>query len=253
MDRVPIKRGRLALAIVAVMLVAGFAVPGVAFAKSATRIVVSKSSVIADWSTGTVSPSKSVTAKLQKKSGSKWVSLKGTIKVSFHDSTTESYSSLLSRTGSSVSIPLSTRGAYKLYYAGSSTTKPATSHTKRMDSIGTTISDVTATFSTIDSTWTGVTISYDVGWNTGAYWFSSDYPLLLNYLGDLENSSYTLYSGYVSHSLEIWEPGTFEFSYRVKTADIPSGATLVSGGWITSEDAYIYIPDTVYADNSTTY
>jgi hypothetical protein len=231
------------VALVAVMMAVGVALvmPTGAFAatKASTRIVVASQAIV-DWGTtpGFTPVAPVVTAKLQKKSGSKWVTLKGAVKVAFWDQWNGVWVAQGTHTASSVRLTLTTRGRYRLSFAGSSTTKPTTAYTKRIDKIGESVSHVSATVASIDATWTGVTVSYDVSWNTDAYFHEGDFPINFSYTGTFDTDAGS-YSGYVFHAEEMFEPGTVEFSYRVRTADIPANSSLHTIGEIYSNDDYI--------------
>jgi hypothetical protein len=239
MQKISKRWGRLALAAVVVAACATLVLPASAFAKAATRIVVTKQAV-ADWGTPGVTPDAPVvTAKLQKKSGSRWVALKGKVKLYYYNVTSPAWTYVGSATASSLHVTMPVRGKYKVSYAGSSTTKPTYSYTKRVDRIGETISDVTANFATIDSTWTRVTVSYDVNWNTEAYpVYQSDDFLEVGCLGAFVDDQGSHY-GLSLFSQQVWQPGTTEVSYRVRTANIPDPATLVTTGMVLSDDPYI--------------
>jgi len=234
---------RKAAILAAVAVVAGaLLVPAVAFAKAATRIVVVKS-VVVDFSTNGITPAAPmVTVKLQKKSGKKWVSQKGTIKVAFWDASSETWPQITTKAGPSTSLPLYVRGRYRLAFAGSSTAKSCTAYTKRLDYVGDDISPVDARFSTIDEVWTGVTVSYDVSWNTAAFrTYSTDGNLAIYFDGAFRDHDPVkpLYSGDVGFYQQLWLGGTVTFSYRVRTDDIPPNSVLDTTARIVSEDDYI--------------
>lgn len=239
-------RGRLALATAVIAVAVGLVLPATAFAHAPTRLAVTKQ-VVANWGTpGSRPATPVVTVKLQRKSGTRWYSLRGTVKIYFYDRARQVNGVLApgwvyrgSKTGSTVYVSLPARGRYKLAYGGSSTMKPATSYTQRLDRIGETISNITPTFTTIDATWTRVDVSYDVSWNTEAYAMAVDDPLEVSFLGTFETSDGSFYSGYVFFSQQIWVPGTTTFSYRVRTADIPDAAVFDTTGHIVSDDDYI--------------
>jgi hypothetical protein len=234
---------RLALAAVIVTGGVALVLPAGAFAatKAATRIVVT-SQVIVDWGTtpGFTPAVPVVTAKLQKKSGSKWVALKGAVKVAFWDQWNDVWVPQGTHTVSSLPVSLTTRGRYRLLFAGSSSSKAATAYTKRIDKIGETVSHITASIDTTTGTWTYVHVSYDVNWNTDAYFHDGDFPIEFSYSGTFDTGvDGGPYSGYVYHAEEMFEPGTVEFSYRVHTADIPASSSLHAFGEIYSNDDYI--------------
>jgi hypothetical protein len=261
--KVSTKWGRLALVAVVLVLGVALAAPGVALAKAkaATRIVVVKS-VVTDWSHVGVPPvSPVVSVKLQKKSGSKWVALKGAIKAYYQSPISSSLVYQGSRTATTLNATLSSRGKYKFVFSGSSSTKSSYAYCSRLDAVGETVSNITATFDVIDATWTRVNVSYDVSWNTDAFPITGangiiyDRPIELAYWGAFQgydsNTDEDLYSGNVYFYQEIWEPGTVQFSYRVRTADIPPNATLETEGSINSDNDYI--KTSAYQDDSTDY
>jgi hypothetical protein len=245
MDVRSVRWGRLALAAAVVMVGMTLLAPSAALAKVkvATRFVVA-SQAVADWSTGTTVTSPVLAVKLQKKSGSKWVSLRGAIKAYYWNAITSSWMQVGSLTGSNVTLTMVIRGRYKLTYAGSSTTKSTYSYTKRIDLIGETIGPVSVTFSDIDPTWAGVSVSYDVSWNTEAFpIYTVDKHLEFGYEGAFRNNSDTdpLYSGTVDFYQELWEPGTVTVTYRVRKADIPDASTLNTEAWFSSHDDYVRV------------
>jgi hypothetical protein len=248
--------GRLAVLAAAVGLaVALVALPSVAFAatRASTRIVVTKQTVV-DWGTPGITPDVPwVTAKLQKKSKGKWVTLKGAMKVSYYDGAWTP--PVTFPTASTFSVPLGVRGKYKFSYTGTSKakTKSTYSYTSRIDEISETITPVTATIAQIDDTWTGVTVSYDVDWNTEAYpFYDVDNTLGLIFEGTFFNEDTYSYSGNVVFFQEIWQTGTVQFSYRVRTVNIPDGGMLETTGMIVSNDPYIRMTSSP-AEDSTMY
>lgn len=237
MDAKSVKWARLGLIAATVAIAAMVLVPTAAFAaKAKTRIVVTSQRVV-NWNSGASATAPTVSVKLQKKKGSKWVALKGPIKAYWYNQRT-GWAYQGSLTTSILNATLNTRGRYRFSYAGSKTAKSCLAYTKRIDTIGDTVSAITAVIAPIDDTWTGVTVSYDVGWNTNAYPFFIDHLVQLAYTGTFRDDS-GYYSGDVSFLQEVAQPGTVQFSYRVRTADIPDGASLVTTGMVMSFDDYI--------------
>lgn len=234
--------GRWAVAVSAIMVMAALIAPATAFGatKAATRIVVT-SKVTVDYSVKGVTPSvPSVSVKLQKKSKGKWVSLKGAIKMSFWDASSKTWSALTTKTGTTVSMPLPVRGKYRMAFAGSSSAKPATSYTKRLDMIGETIGTPNVEFTDIDATWVGVKVTYDTDWNTDEFpKYSTDGQLEIGCQVTFRNEAQGYYSGYAYFYQQIWEAGQVQFQYRVRKTDIPDNATLDTDAWISSQDDYI--------------
>ena len=221
-------RTRIAAMVAAVGLTALVMAPMAAFAatKAATKIVVSKSQVVANWSTPGVTPAApSVTVKLYKKSGTKWVALKGAIAMQMENATTKAWGpKLTAKPASSVAFALPNRGRYRFVYAGTGTTKPVTAYSKRLDLIGESITLETVRRADLDETWTQVTASYVVTWNTEAFLPDADAkPLEFSFYGTFDNMSLDtpLYSGDVVFYQQMWEPGTAWISYRLRTEDIP--------------------------------
>jgi len=221
-------RIRIAAIAAAVSLAALVFAPTAAFAatKAATKIVVSKSSVTVDWGTPGVTPATpTVGVKLYKKSGTKWVALKGKVTMTFQSDSTGAWAGALAKTGSSLSFSLPARGRYRFVYAGNSTTKPATSYTKRVDLIGESITPLGVSRADVDETWTQVTASYAVTWNVEAFHPDADSrALAFSFYGTFDNQSLIepLYSGDVSFYQALWQPGTIWISYRIRTEDIPT-------------------------------
>jgi hypothetical protein len=224
--------------------------PTAAFAatKAATRIVVVSEKVV-DWSTGASVAAPSVSVTLQKKSGSKWVALKGAVAMQMENAITKAWGAKTSKTGSALSFTLANRGRYRFVYAGTSTTKPVTAYTKRIDKIGESISGIVASRTEVDGTWTQVTVSYEVNWNAQAFpIYSTDRQLEFWFEGYFDNMSDTdpRFSGEVWFQQQMWEPGTVFISYRVRTADIPTDVTtqFYSDASFLSQDPYIKIDTT---------
>jgi hypothetical protein len=256
------KRGifaRFAVIAAAGVLAALVITPAAAFAatKAATKIVVVSQTVV-NWSTpGVTPPAPSVSAKLYRKSGAKWVALKGKVTMQMEQGAdTNAWGPKTAKTGSAVSFLLASRGRYRLVYAGSATTKPVTAYAKRLDSIGPSITFIGATRSDIDGTWTQVTASYGVTWNVEAFLPENDaMPLEFSFYGTYSDMNFypdpdaELYSGDVYFYQQMWEPGTVWISYRIRTSDIPpdfATPTTVTKFYydctMTSQDPYISIP-----------
>ncbi|HEY5518395.1 MAG TPA: hypothetical protein VIK17_01980 [Cellulomonas sp.] len=244
MDALTSRWARLGLAVAAAVMLAALVFPASALAKSATRFVVTKQ-VIADWSTPGSTPATSVVyAKLQKKVGSRWVALKGSVKVYFKPTGQTGWTYLYKQTSSSVKVSMPLRGQYKVYYSGTSRIKAATGYTKRLDRIGESIAPAVISIVPLDATWTGVTVSYDLTWNAEAYPELTDaWPLEFEYDGWFGSTDNDRYSGDVWFYQELWEPGTVQFSYRVRTEDLPLNASdqseLYTIAKITSTDPYV--------------
>jgi hypothetical protein len=231
------KWGRLAVAAVAIVAAMGLVLPASALAKAATRIVVTSKTTV-DWSTPGITPAApAATAKLQKKVGSKWVALSGTVKI-YYAGSFDSYVLKSSPKGSSVKVTMPTRGKYKLVYAGSTTAKPCTAYTKRLDKIGESIQSASLTIGVSDGTWTPVTASFMLDWNTEAFPYM-DYPLVLSYWGSFQNADDSDYSGDVYFAQQVWDTGEVWVTYRVRTLDIPALSGLKTTASILSDDDYV--------------
>jgi hypothetical protein len=220
---------------VVVAVGATLVLPTGAFAatKAATRFYgVASSRTVHNDVPGTDAWPVSLVVKLQKKSGSKWVGLSSTVKLYKYNFTANTYSLVASKKGSSVTFTIAGRGRYKIYYAGSSTTKAATTYSTFLETIGDTIAG---------SSDIRVTVTYTAGWNTDAW----DGPVHIVAGGDLENTAGTLYDAAVNFDREIWAPRTCEFSYRVTASDM-TGMTMFSaeaGLYVASyDDPYFYTP-----------
>jgi hypothetical protein len=200
---------------------AALAAPTSALAKLTTRIVVSKSQVAVDWSApGTAPVAPVITAKIQKKVGRKWVAMSTRVTVYYQGPDDDGFRVLGSPRGSSVRVTLAARGSYKIVCAATSKTKASVAYTKRVDAIGPVIGHTAPVYTSIDATWTRVTVSYDVGWNTEAFSALSVYPLLFSCEASFDTGSAGEYGGAVWIDQEMWEPGTVDFSWRVRTAYI---------------------------------
>lgn len=247
MKRVSVRWGKLALVLAAVAISAAIAAPAAAYGKTATRIVVTKTKYTCDYSTpGVIPTAPVVTAKLQKKTSSGWVSLKGTIKVYMIDSDHDTYQWLFTKTSTaSVKQTLGTRGKYKFAYAGSSTMKPCAGYSTRVDTIGETVERVDYSVSEVDATWTAVSVAYAVNWNTEAFpLFNNDGPVYLGYTGTLENTTDNLYSGDFDFYQEIWDPQTIIVHYYVMTDYIPNSSSLDTTARLLTDDPYLSLTGT---------
>jgi hypothetical protein len=218
------KGGRLVLLAVAIIVVGMIlAVPATAYgAKSATKIVAVKTMTV-DHSNPAVNPwPKSLTAKLYKKiSGKGFRALSGTMKLYRWDPQAKSgdgaYALVASKKGSSVSFSIPGRGKYKISYAGSSKTRPATAYSGVYESFGLTVSTPVISIEPIAATtksW--VNVKYDVDWNSEAL----DAPLILSYEGWFEDNADEKYSSWVYYEREVWAPQAVEFNYKVENLDV---------------------------------
>jgi len=256
MGKAASKWARLTLVATAALMFAVLVVPTSAMAKATTRFVVTKQ-VITDWGTpGSTPATPVVTARLQKKVGTHWVALKGTVKVYFKPTGQTTWTYRNTQKSSSIRVAMPERGQYRVSYSGTSTTKAATGYTKRLDRIGETIAPASVAIAPLDATWTGVTVSYDLDWNIEAFpGFVDAWPLEFSYVGWFESTDADLYSGDVWFYQELWEPGTVRFSYRVRTEDIPLNSLARSEFYTTakilSTDPYIYT--TVKPEEHQTY
>ena len=254
MDSRALKRGRLVLLAACAAVAALVALPAGAYAHTTTRIVATTSTTVVRDTAG-VNPwlTKTLTATLQKKSGTKYVALKSrTVKLYRYDLDLLRNVYVTSKKTSStgkVTFAITGRGKYKLYYAGSSTMKAATKYSTFYENIGLRIveqaPDVAAaiTFEPIALTakyWVNAT--YDVEWNTEAWdgavaldfeaffvdvdgsegdwvWYKRDFmtpgPVEFNYKVDAENLGFPYLKTYANAFVdEIWDP------YIIATPDV---------------------------------
>ena len=178
-----VRRGRTVLIVVAVA-VAGLLVafPATAFASKATTKIVVASSMRVNHDTATTGLwPVTLSAKIQRKSGSKYVALKSaSVKLYWWNYVTEKYIYVLTKKSSSsgglaLSIPI--RGKYKVSYAGSSSYKSSTGYSTITETIGDTVSEPKIALTPIaGTTKSWVSMTYDVSWNTAA----AEGPILLN-------------------------------------------------------------------------
>lgn len=215
------------------------ALPGTALARSSTRLVVPSSVTIHDDVKGVVPGVASVPVKLQKKSGTRWVGLSGTVKVYKYDPNTKKYVYKLSKKGSSFTLSLSLNGKYQLKYAQTGTTKAATSYTIVNETIGLTLSEPVITcerIGTSDEYW--LNVRYDVDWNTDVWPYSVD----VRHEGLFyEDVNYTT-KAWVLMDREVAAPGKVEFNYKFYgTEYLPSYHSFV-GSFAGSEWAFIVTP-----------
>jgi hypothetical protein len=245
-----LRRGRLGLLTVAV-LVAGalVALPATAFAaKAATKIVVVSLKIV-DHDTATTGLwPVTHTAKLQKKSGSRYVGFKGTVKLYVYNVDTEKYVYVSTKTSSSsgsLSLTIPNRGRYRISYAGSSKTKACAGYSTIKESIGDTVAMVgTPTYDPIagdpDNMWS-MTVRYDVSWNTAAW----DGPVVLDYVSELENDPYDgTWRDWVNFKREILAPGIVEFNWKVANPGEFDVLWTEAGAYV-PWDEYFYIPSDV--------
>jgi hypothetical protein len=260
MDARAVAWRRLAMVAAAVTAVAVLAMPAAALgkAKAATRFVVASQTVV-DWSSGSSVAAPVISVKLQKKSGKKWVALRGAIKAYYLDPSTSAWVLAGSITGSNVTLTMPVRGRYMVRFAGTSSAKAATAYTARYDTIGEVISPVSATFDVSDPTWITVSIAYDVTWNTDAFPSDSLRPIEFGYWGSFEDNDEDdpHYSGHVYFYQQLWEPGTVRFSYRIRKSDVPSDqvgsdpTSFNTAAWIYPGDNYIDFSQSMQEDSTT--
>ena len=209
-----------------VAVVAGtalMAVPFTALAKTTTRIVVASSTTVQDTQDSAPWPV-ALKAKLQKKSGSRYVALRGSVKVYRYVLASKSYSYVgtkkTSSTGS-VSLTIPKRGKYKIVYAGSSAMKASTSFSTVREMIGYFIGEPTVTFNWIDGTVNDmVELRYDLNWNTAAW----DGPVTLCYRAWFEGlyMGQNSYDVWVDFDRETFSQGSVLFDYQVDTDELLS-------------------------------
>jgi hypothetical protein len=248
------------MAIIAAVTAMVIALPANAYAaKATTRLVAVKSMLVNhdDPAASITWPSAAV--RLQKKSGSKWMSLSATVKLYIYNDDDKTYTLLTSKKMSSGSFTLPTRGKYKLYFAGTSTAKAATAYTTLYESIGDSMSmDGSPTVIAVDATYSMVSVKYDVSWNTSAW----DGPVMAIFEGQFESSAgqyNSQWSNGVLTDRELFSPRTVEFNYKVKTSDLDPAndypmASLHSWGSVYVPSGYSpYIVTTATTESSWTY
>lgn len=163
---------RLAPLVVAALVVGMLAAaPTPAFAaKAVTRIVAAKS-VTVNRSTPGVNPwPKALTVKLQKRiTSTHYHALSGTIKLYRYDPVQRAYKYVTKKTGSTVTFKLPGRGKYKLYYAGTTSTRSATAYTKVYETVGLAISAPVIAIEPIPATTQSMlSVTYRINWNKEA-------------------------------------------------------------------------------------
>jgi hypothetical protein len=209
----------LAVAIVATVALA--ALPTTAFAAKATTKIVVTATTIVNHATATTNLwPVTQTAKLQKKSGSRYVGFKGSVRLYRLNPDTGKYVYVATKTSSSsgaLSLSVPMRGKYKIAYAGSSKLKACNGYTTLKEAIGDTIAMVgTPTYTPIAGgppyMW-WITVRYDVNWNTAAW----DGPVVLDFEAELENEPFDDdWRDWVAFRREIFTPGTVEFNWKVE-------------------------------------
>ncbi len=153
---------------------------------------------------------------------------------------------MATKKGSSLTFSLPGRGKYKLYYAGTSKTKPATAYTGVYETIGMTISAPDITIEPIPATtqsW--VNVKYDVNWNTEAVgevalWHEQAFK-------DGDN-----YRSYIGSEHSCVAPGVVELNHKVENSDISSTLWTWRSGfvWWYLRGAYVKTPAGVETDYS---
>ncbi len=243
--------GRLALLMVAVvaMLVA---LPATAFAAKATTKIVIPKTLLANHDTQTTGLwPEATTAKLQKKSGSKYVGLKGTVTYWWWDVNAGDNGAYVSKHTSKSSssgtfaVSFGHRGKYKMTFSGSSTTKACTAYTYVYESVGAELTELTPSLELVGSTYYAV-IRLGVTWNQAATdWFDDTMMVSnMNVLeSDIDDPNYTRGPlRFQDH--EMFEPSdSVEFRYKIAgyEADLASMySTCRATGF---SDSYILGPE----------
>jgi hypothetical protein len=232
----------------ALLVAAAFALilavtPATALAKVQTAIVV-PALVDVDNSVRGVEPTTPViTAKLYRKSGSRYVALYGHLHCYFVDPRTGAKTLIGQANGSRVAFALgSGAGDYQVSYAGSKVYHSAQGFTNRADTIGAIVSEPTVTITSVDATYSLATLSWDVTWNADAYDGSATFTYIGYFASDVAVGS-AVGTGTAMIWLTRWvtEPETVLVSYRFKTADavgnfrtmavveLPGGSNLFAG------------------------
>jgi hypothetical protein len=219
---------RVLLVIAALTISAVMAMPATAVAaKAATRIVVASRTILDHDTPGSTPWPFSLRARLQKKSGTRYVSLSGAVKLYRYNWVTELWDYQTSVRSSSPAFTLTRHGAYKLVYAGSSTTKAATGYTTIYETIGETVTEPVISIDPIaGTTQYSVSVTCTVDWNTEA-WGGF---LQLRYRGSLEDGT-DADGAWIDVSRQIWAPGTVAFSYKVDAVDLRDYLKAKVGMW----------------------
>jgi len=240
-----VNRGRLALLAGAVVIAASLvALPATAFAaRATTRIVVASKITVNNGTPGVTPWPKTLSAKLQKKSGTRYVAYTGTVKLYKWDRFAKIYRYKGSKRSSSPAFSLLSslespgRGKYKLYFAGTTTTLPCTAYSTVYETVGDTVTGPDLTFVPFDATSTWVNVKYDITWNTEAW----DGPMVLGYNAWFEDDYAALV--WVDFNREVWAPGTVEFNYKVNNTDLLETLYTSAGGWVDDYyDPYVVTP-----------
>lgn len=255
MQRHALNWRRAAVILGAAAILAAVVAPASAFARIATRILVTstRSSVVytTDWSQpGTVPVAPVATARLQQKTRYGWKTLKGTIYVYRNDSSNDTltqFTFLKSYAASTVRYALGTRGKYKFWFKGSRTLAPSIAYSTRQDYIGDSLTMSTPSITSTDGVWTNVSVLYTVSWNApAAYPMVTDSPLYLDFEGTFENTDKTTYSGNVDMFQDFWDPGEVLVTYRVRNIYVlpilqsdPTGTFLDTTAYVKSVDPYV--------------
>lgn len=244
------RRGRLGLLAVAVFVAGALvALPATALAaKATTRIVVVSSRIVNHDTATTGLWPVTHTAKLQKKSGSRWVGFKGTVKLYRYNVNTEKYAYISTKTSStsgSLSLSIPSRGKFRISYAGTSKLKASTGYSTIRESIGDTVAMIgTPTYTPIagdpDNMW-WITVRYDVDWNTAAW----DGPVVLDFLAELHNDPFDgVWRGWVGFRREIFAPGVVEYNWKVVNPGDFHVLWTEAGAYV-PWDEYFYTPSDV--------
>jgi hypothetical protein len=231
-------RGRLAIIAAAIVVVGLVALPATALAKITTKISVTSGVTVTNMTPGTTPTVPVISAKLSYKKGSKYYSLSGKVTLYFVNPETDKLERITSETGKSVGFALTKRGEYRLVYSASSKSKykSAKATTRRWDEIAAAPVEPTVEVTPIDDTYSRVSVTYDVDWNTEAYAGPASFSYVGFYVDDPEDYS-SIPRLMAVFNRDVEAPESVEFTYRVKTAQ--AVGTLITFADLSFADPFV--------------
>lgn len=219
------RRLKRASLLTCVALAIAFLLPASALAATryTSRIYGLKSAFTVDNSDpATTAVAPVATGKLQRYYGGRWVGFNGTVRLYRFNDDTGAWSLVAQkyvRSGTSFRFGLTQRGAFKVAFSGSTSTKPTYRRTSRFDKIVSSFPEASIVTTDLGNGTSAVTLSQQVSWNEAAY--PDQFGLLTQgFISIDETSTNDTDTTMLIPTRTIRRPGTYQVTFVVDNIDL---------------------------------